>query len=72
MSSDAKVWQDGDGWISWKGVHDGACISECYIHEQGMSLSSVLEQIEKVFGQTLRWSIRIYPDGKTGLVGYCV
>jgi hypothetical protein len=63
MSADAKAWTD-DGWL-WKGVHDEPCDG---FHEG--SLVEVIESVEACLRQTLRWDVRIYPDG-TGLVGYC-
>jgi hypothetical protein len=73
MSADAKVWQDSrnDGWVSWRGTHDGPCVDEALPHDQGDDLLGVLRGIHECFGgKRLRWEFRNYPDGTIGLVGY--
>lgn len=69
MSSDAKIWQDGGDWFSWKGLHDGPCQSRIP-HDQGDNLTNLIQDIEKCMDMKLRWIIQTYPDGKTGLSGY--
>jgi hypothetical protein len=71
MSADAKAWYD-DGGRSWKATHDGPCVEGASDHQYGESLSDVLRGVEHCTGTRLRWEIRVYPDGKTGLVGWDV
>lgn len=67
LSADAKAWLD-KGW--WCGLHDGDCKTPD-LHKRGdYSLSQLLADIEACTGSQLRWEIRIYRDGQTGLVGY--
>lgn len=69
MSADAKVWKQDDRWY---GVHDGECVTSAFYHEQGaQSLTEVLEMVECCSGYRYEWWFRAYPDGRTGLVGYC-
>jgi hypothetical protein len=68
MSADAKVWTDGDG-REWQGNHDGLCAPDAVSHEAGQ-LGLVISGIEWCMGADMRWEIRVYPDGKTGLVGW--
>lgn len=55
-----------DGW-TWTGCSDWRDSNY-----DPTSLSAVINSIESEAeaGQALRWEIRIYPDGTTGLVGY--
>ena len=67
MSADAKLWTDGDG-REWQGSHDGPC--RMIGHRRG-ELSDLLWEIEECFyGVSMRWEIRTYPDGTTGLAGW--
>lgn len=70
MSADAKAWYDDDG-RNWRGLHDGPCLSPIP-HDQGDTLVNLLTDIERcmVGDGALRWMIRVYPDGKAGLVGW--
>lgn len=70
MSADAKIWrEDENEW--WRGIHDGPCIKEGWLHGEGdTSLSAVMASIETCCGRPLRWDFRMYPDNKIGLVGY--
>jgi hypothetical protein len=70
MSADAKVWYDESGW-SWRGLHDGECRPSALEHRQQLSLSELVMGIEQCMGgRPMRWEIRQYPDGRSGLVGY--
>jgi hypothetical protein len=72
MSTDAKAWYDESGNL-WKAVHDGECDEyQRRVHTQGARLGEVLVAVEACIGEDLRWEIRTYPDGKTGLVGWVV
>ena len=71
MSADAKAWSDGDGW-SWRGSHDGTCRGGAHAHHCGDDLRTLLEELEYCQAQSLRWEICVYPDGRTGLLGYLV
>jgi hypothetical protein len=67
MSSDAKVWQLENG--HWRAVHDGACIDTN--HDQyEWQLPELLSSVEQCLKSELCWTIRTYPGGLTGLVGY--
>ncbi len=73
MSSDAKMWYDGIsfyGSASWKGVHDGECDDQCFLHEQGQNLTTVMQQIEKRLGGEMRWEFEVDGGGKLYLRGY--
>lgn len=70
MSADAKVWNDGEGWCSWRGLHDGDCKEDATPHDRGGNLSYVIAQIERCMGSDIRWEFRQYPDGQIGLVGW--
>lgn len=67
MSSDAKAWTDDDGW-TWHGIND-----LCEEVHMAVGLTELLRELETCEnkGSPMRWQIRIYPDGKTGVVGYC-
>lgn len=70
MSADAKIWADeGYGWLAWRGIHDGECISTIP-HFQGDTLANVLQDIERCMGRQLRWEVLVYPDGRPGLRGF--
>jgi hypothetical protein len=67
MSADAKAWQDDDGWV-WHGVND---LCDQQHTEVGLlDLLRALETCENK-GQPMRWTIHVYPDGQTGLRGFC-
>lgn len=66
MSADAKVWYDGEDG-QWHGICDGT--DEVAADEE---LWRVLKQVRKMYGYTLWWYPRAYPDNKAGLVGYTV
>lgn len=67
MSADAKVWKEG---YFWKGIHDGPCHKDSFIHEQGdISLAEVLLDIHKCMDRSLSWEIKEHNDG-LGLSGY--
>ena len=67
MSADAKAWIDDDGWV-WHGIND-----LCKKTHTAVGLSDLLRELEACEnkGHSMRWQIRVYPDGKTGLVGWC-
>ena len=68
MSADAKAWYDDSGWV-WCGIND-----RCDETHKECSLSDLLRSVEACEndGRVMRWQIRVYPDGRTGLVGWCV
>jgi hypothetical protein len=70
MSADAKVWQDGEGWFSWKGLHDGPCFEGVLAHDQGANLVELLLDIEKCQRRPMRWELFTYTDGTVGIQGY--
>lgn len=69
MSTDAKAWMDGEGWLSWRGIHDGACPHGEEPHT-ATTLAELLADLETCMGRRIRWEIRTYPTGETGLVGW--
>jgi hypothetical protein len=69
MSADAKAWYDEDG-RDWHGCHDGPCAADAIPHDQADTLVLLLSGIEWCMNASLRWEIRVYPDGKAGLVGW--
>ena len=66
MSADAKVYREGQ---TWHGVHDGECQLPGGHEGDAYSLSLVLSKIEECL-EPLAWSVRTYPRGQFGLVGY--
>jgi hypothetical protein len=72
VSADAKVWQDDDGM--WRGVHDSGCEVRGGHEGTSYDLVDVLAYVEgcENKGKPMRWAIHVYPDGKTGLRGFCV
>lgn len=71
MSADAKLWQSvQDQWLSWQGTHDGPCRDGACDHAVAGTLTEMMAEIQECLGQSLRWELRIYPDGKAGLSGY--
>ncbi len=69
MSVDAKAFpSDTNDWI-WTAVHDGPCSWSLFDNKHHGYLVEILVEVEKCMGQSMRWEIRTYPDGKIGLVG---
>ena len=66
VSADAKVYREGQ---IWRGVHDGDCQLPQGHEGDAYSLSLVLSKIEECL-EPLAWSVRTYPRGQLGLVGY--
>ena len=63
MSSDAKVWQDKDGW------HGIADFMDEQIDMTDYDLVEILEHIERLARQSLHWEIFQFTNGP-GLRGY--
>lgn len=63
MSSDAKVWQDEDGW---HGICDA---NNNRIDGTNYELKDIIEDIETVMGQSLYWEIFPFKNG-LGLRAY--
>lgn len=69
MSTDAKAWTEGEGWLSWYGRHDGDCpVPEGLHHAE--TLATLLSEMETCMNCPIHWEIRTYPKGETGLVGW--
>lgn len=66
MSADAKAWpeESSEGYY-WNSIDDWEPD-----HHFGGTLAQVLTYIDSVVGGSMRWEIREYPDGTSGLVGY--
>ena len=67
MSADAKAWPEDERGYLWKGICDANPGVET---PDGAGLSEVLLTLDFWNGRPLAWSIHVYPDGRTGLVGY--
>ena len=63
MSSDAKVWQDEDGW---HGICDASAEQ---IDATNYELLSLIQEIENRMDQSLHWEIFSFKNG-LGLRGY--
>ena len=66
MSADAKAWSDETGYF-WSGCHDACPAPDTHCDRP---LAEVLAGIDQCAKCSMRWIIRLYPSGKTGLAGY--
>ena len=70
MSADAKIWQEDDG--SWSAIHDDQPSDAPALNVSAYDLGALIREVEEAMRKPngMRWTLRVYPDGKAGLRGF--